>query len=276
MACQKKSSMISFFHVGVDNSMNGSEAKTSPDILETVFMSFRNFLPNASNTNITILMAWEKTFEAGLIGQSALFARIGEISEILEEVNLQISSLDNLSEARKVRARSVVSLFIPAVTLANINNNAWSMTSNCSVENCGSLGFLGDALRPHFSENVLSEQDVSEILGVLEEVKTLLNQNDFPLRLKIILKRKLDVLIWRLKHPEFETLQQASDALGQATLTANQMERLWPIDSSREAAADMRRKLFECFKKTSEVAERGGKMVVAGKIIYDVAKPLLG
>lgn len=250
--------------------------KTAPDTLEAVFMSFRTFLPNGPNDNVRILDMWIRTFDAVTVSQSALYARIGQIADLLEEINIQIESMSSLTEPRKARARSVVSNFLPTVTLGNILVNGWSIRDNCSVENCGSLGFLGDALRPKFSENVLSSEDVSEILSALSEIKTSLDDDRLPLRLRISLQRQIDILIWRLKYPDFETLQQASDALGRATLTANQLQRLCPDDDSLERASKVREKLLGCFQKTVDVMERGAKGVVAVKIAHDAAVALLG
>lgn len=250
--------------------------KTAPDTLEAVFMSFRTFLPERSNTNVTILDAWIKTFDAQTISQSALYTRIGQISDLLEEINIQIESMSNLSDPRKARARSVISNFLPTVTLRTLFHDGWNIRENCSVENCGSLGLLGDALRPKFSENVLSSEDIEDILSVLSEVRTSLDDDRLPLRLRISLQRQIDILIWRLKHPDFETLQQASDALGRVTLSANQLERLCPDDDSREHASEVRGKLLGCFQKTVDVMERGAKGVVAVKIAHDALAPLLG
>jgi len=255
--------------------MSDSEERTSPDILESVFMTFREFLPNSPHTGKTILSAWINTFDGADVSQSAIFLRIGQISELLEEVNLQINSLTALTEPRKARARSVVSSFMPTVTLSTLHHDAFSVFQNCSVENCGSLGLLGDALRPSFSENILSKEDVAEILEALAEIKELLNGGGLPLRLQIILRRQIDVLIWRLKHPEFETLQQAADALGSATLSANHMEKLCRDESGRERAVEARTKLMGCLTKTIEVMERGGKFIAAGNLLYDAVKPIL-
>ena len=250
--------------------------KTLPDILETVFMCFRGNLPKTDAENVSIYDVWKKTFEGASIRQSEMYTRIGQILDMLEETLAQVEVSSNLSEARKLRARSVVSLFIPTVTLFKLHLNGWSVVHNCSIENCGSLGLLSDALRSRFSENVFTQTDVSDILEVLQTVRALLDDVALPLRLRINLQRQIDSLIWRLQHPEFESLQQATDALGRATLSANYLERLSPDEASREKSGDVRDKLITCLTKAVGVMERGSKVVVAGKLLHDTIKPLLG
>lgn len=227
--------------------------------------------------NIGMIDVWGKVFFNDVdINYNIMYKRILGIQDVLDNLIEQIRMSRKMRETQKTPAINTVQCFYQFVDMRKIGRPAIGFRSECTVDACGRLGFLGHALEVECPEVSLQQEGLEEIVEELERIYADLDDQALPWLLSQRLRKKIKAILWRLKHPEWESLQEAYEAIGTLTLIADEMEKLCPDQEGKEKAHDIGNRLLERLKTTGQWISAGYSVVDGGNKLVSAVRPLLG
>lgn len=252
------------------------ETTTLAEILENTFLSFSEILPRTQGTPDTLIKLWTEIFNTNdNYCRNDIYKRIIDISNNLQLLSCQVSQSKRMKEPQKKSSQLTIDMFRPLVDISMIHSHASQFIPKINTVSCGQFGMIGYSVEAEFSQNVIPPEGIEEIISTLEEVDALLDDDELPLKLRMRLKWQISAVIWRLKHPEMESIDDAYEALGKITLVAHEMDRLCNPTNDDTKTHDIGTKLFTVLDKVRGYVETGCKVYETARKLEHVIKPLI-
>ncbi|BCI66002.1 hypothetical protein [Acetobacter aceti] len=249
---------------------------TTAEILEAIFLKFSALLSDTQGTNVSVFDIWKNTFSSDFSPPSnEIFIKIIDISDALISLTQQVDSSTIMKENQKLFAKSTIEIFSPTTVILKLNSYAREYISTITQESCGRLGIIAHSLASEFSQNVLTQNTVDEIIAELSEIYDLLDDENLPLKLRNRLRRHIQAVIWRLKNPDCESIQEAYEEMAKITIIADEMNRLCNPSNENSKMSDIGEKSLNIFKKIRSCIEFGYKIYQEADKIEQVIRPML-
>lgn len=249
---------------------------TLAEILENTFLGFSAILPRSQGTHEKLISIWTEIFssEKSYV-MNDIYTKIIDTSNNLVMLSDQVSNSKRMKEQQKKSSQLTIDLFRPLVDMSMLQVQASQFIGKITNISCGQLGMISYSVEAEFSQNVIPPEGIEEIISTLEEVDALLDDDELPLKLRMRLKWQISAVIWRLKHPEMESIDDAYEALGKITLVAHEMDRLCNPTNDDTKTHDIGTKLFTVLDKVRGYVETGCKVYETARKLEHVIKPLI-